>query len=371
MSRVALLLHMAAEGAGPVPLAVLVFVETVPGALFAPVAGVWTDRDGARRMLIGSDLVRAGLLAVVAMYPQPAIIYVVAALHSIATVFFDTARVSAIPFVVPPADIPRANSAEQVTASLVLVVAPAAGAELLNAFGVTIVMAVDAASFVLSAGCIVATAIPRHAVATAAVDTLDGMRDGWRYLARHPLALQLNVLLFIGLVCAGMWRPLAPSFVTGYLGAEERWVGWQLGALGLGALAGGVIARPIAVRLGSGAAVVAGFLAEGCAIIVYALVSDPLTSTMVVFLWGASVSIIVVPFYSLLHQSVDRLYIGRVFAVVKQSENVATALAMGLAVAFGARFAAATVLLLAGVMYVSATLASSLSGGGRALLQTR
>ena len=107
------------------------------------------------------------------------------------------------------------------------------------------------------------------------------------------------------------------------------------------------------------------------AIIVYALVSDPVTSTLVVCLWGASVSIIVVPFYSLLHRSVDQLYIGRVFAVVKQSENVAIALAMGLAMMFGARFAAATVLLLAGVMYVSATLASSLSGGGRALLQAR
>jgi hypothetical protein len=257
------------------------------------------------------------------------------------------------------------------TASLLLVVGPAVGAELFSAFGITLVLAADAASFILSALCIFAMTIPRSAAPARSAHTMMGMRDGWRYLARHPLALQLNLLLFIGLVCAGMWRPLAPSFVTGYLGAEARWVGWQLGALGLGALAGGAIARPVALRLGSGAAVVAGFLAEGCAIIVYSLVSDPLMSTLVVFAWGASVSIIVVPFYSLLQLFVDQSYLGRVFAVVKQSENAATAIAMALAVAFATHFAAATVLMLAGVMYVCATVAASLSGGGRALLQTR
>jgi hypothetical protein len=89
------------------------------------------------------------------------------------------------------------------------------------------------------------------------------------------------------------------------------------------------------------------------------------------FVLGIVVSIVVVSFYSILQAVVEEAFLGRVFSIVKQSENLAVVLAMVFAVLLQTFLDSYVIFLVAGLFYVVLTIASSLSRGGRLLLGTR
>ena len=92
---------------------------------------------------------------------------------------------------------------------------------------------------------------------------------------------------------------------------------------------------------------------------------------LIMFGLGIVVSIVVVSFYSILQAVVEEPFLGRVFSIVKQSENLAIVLAMGMAVLLHSFLNSHVILLVAGLFYVVLMLASSFSRGGRLLLGTR
>jgi MFS family permease len=178
-------------------------------------------------------------------------------------------------------------------------------------------------------------------------------------------------LFFVSLLCAGLWTPLAPFFVRDYLGGTSRLLGWQFSAFGTGAIVGAVIAPPLVRRCGRGALISAGLVGEGVCQTAYAMVPDIAVSTALMFGWGVVVTLIVVPFYSILQTVVDEPFLGRVFSTVKQSENVAMAAALGLAILLQGTLDSHTILLAGGLTYCALALASFLTEGGRSLLATR
>ena len=373
VSRIALLLHLVETGGSVSTLALLVVLETLPGLLAAPLAGVVIDRCGQWKILVGADLVRAALLGMILLHPGLEMIFATAALLAVAGAFFDPARSSALPLVVRSEELADANGLDQSASNAVMILGPVLGAWLLSLSGLGVALRVDLASFLASA--LLVARVPIRRVAdegtglSLAAATAE-LRSGWRYLARHRLALQLNGLLFLALVCTSVWVPLAPFFIRDRLGGPEGALGWQLGVFGVGAVLGALWIPRVMREHGRGATVFAGFLAEGSCLFLYSLASSLGSSLVLVFLWGLAVSVIVVPFYSILQDAVDELFLGRVFAVVKQSESCAALLAMGLAAALQDRLGSHLILAAAGLLYVACTLLSVRTRGGRALLAT-
>jgi MFS family permease len=197
------------------------------------------------------------------------------------------------------------------------------------------------------------------------------VKAGWNYITAHRLVLRLNVMVFVSLICAGMWTPLAPSFVKDQLSGSSRLIGWQIGIFGLGAILGGLLAPMLVRRFGKGLMVFLGLLTEGVSLSVYALVSHVGTSMLIMFLLGIVVSIVVVSFYSILQTVVEEAFLGRVFSIVKQGENLAIVLAMAIAVLLHGFLESHVIFLVAGLFYVVLTIASSFSRDGRLLLETR
>lgn len=373
ISRIGLLLHVSREGDEVAALAVLVALETLPGALAAPLAGAVVDRFDKRTVMIASDLVRMLLMLAVLAHPTIGVIYLMAALHSVLTAFFEPAKLASIPHVVGPKELLRANGLDKSASNLTLILGPVVGAELLLGLGLSATLVIDALTFLLSAALLAGVRI-RQERAPAAWPSpraaLAELGGGWAYLARHRLALHLNLLLFISLVCAGLWTPLAPGFIREHLGGSEAVLGWQFGFFGLGAAVGGLWAPRLAERLGAGPALFLGFLAEGLLMSVYGLLPQLGASMLIIFVWGNVVSVALVPFYSILQEVVDEDCQGRVFAVVKQSENVAVALAMPAAVLLNTFLNSRVIFLFAGLFYFGVVALSALSAGGRALLAT-
>lgn len=374
ISRVGLILYLSSTGNSVLALALLLILELLPGALVAPLAGVIIDAYSKRLVMIVSDLLRMIFMLLIWWRPTTEMIYLMAALHSIATVFYLPAKSALIPAVVEESDWPSANGVDQSASSLTMVAGPIIGAELLLLVGLKALLIVDALSFLASALLVArvkSRVVIREYVEFSLATTIQNVKAGWNYIATHRMVLRLNVMVFVSLLCAGMWMPLAPSFVKDQLSGSSRLIGWQIGLFGLGAILGGLLAPLLVRRFGKGVMVVLGLLIEGLSLSVYAVVSHIWISMLIMFALGIVVSIVVVCFYSILQTVVEEPFLGRVFSIVKQGENLAIVLAMGMAVLLHGFLDSHVILLVAGLFYAVLTIASSFSRGGRLLLETR
>src|SRR4029079_7704573 len=97
------------------PLATgLVFLAaTLPNILLGPIAGTFVDRWEHKRVMIGSDLIRAALVIAIPFAPQMNVVYVYPLVFLVTAVslFFRPAKVALLPRIVAEDDVMAANSA--------------------------------------------------------------------------------------------------------------------------------------------------------------------------------------------------------------------------------------------------------------------
>lgn len=374
ITRIGLILYVSKTGAPAINLALLVVLEMLPGAIAAPLAGVVVDKFNRHSVLIASEMLQAIFVLMILVSPGLSVIYLMAALHSIAAVFFQPAKAAVMASLVGHQDLPEANGVDQSAYNLVLILGPVAGTYLMMTYGLGPTLLIDAMTFLLSACLISRLKVAGYEHKSGRVsfeDTFKEIKEGWGYLSRNRIVRYLNLLLFMDLFCTGMWLPLAPFFIRDRLGASEELLGWQLSVFGLGAIIGGMIAPVIVRQLGAGLALFMGMMAEGASLALYALVSDIGASMAIILMWGVMLSFVVVPFYSILQMVVENRFLGRIFSVTKQSENLATVMSMAAVVMLERAVASYIILFLAGLFYVSFAAASLLSRDGRTLLATR
>lgn len=367
VSRVALVLYFFSQQDSIVSQALLVALRTLPATIAAPAAGALVDRFAKRSLMVLCEIVRLSLVVAVIAHPTATSMYVMTAFESVASVFLDPARNAAIPLIVDRDQVPRANALQESTANLTMIVGPVLGSELFLAAGLSAALTFVAATFLTSAALIAQSAIEEDAVPQATGLT-GNIRAGFTYFVENRLVLHVSVLLFVSILCGGVWMPLAPFFVRDVLGASERVLGWQFGAFGVGGMVGALVAARLASRIKGGALLSAALLVEGIEYVAYASVADVHVSILILLCWGMTVSIIAVTSTSILQLRVAAPVAGRVFAIVKQGENVALLAAMYAATTLGSRLGTQIVLFGAALCYLSIVTAWTLTKPGRKLL---
>ena len=142
--------------AGAIEIAVLRSLDLIAALLVGFVAGAWVDRLRRRPLLIWADACRALLLGSIPVaaiggwltLPQ---VFLVSSLAAVCTTFFDVADRAYLPTVVGRADLVRANGALAATSSTMEFLAFGAAGFLVQLLTAPIAIAIDAASFVVSA----------------------------------------------------------------------------------------------------------------------------------------------------------------------------------------------------------------------------
>ena len=105
-------------------LAAMAIALAVPAIVVGPIAGVFVDRWDRRRVMLASDLIRAGLVLgfiLVASTDRLWLMYVIAIAHATVGTFFTPSRMALIPRVVPREGLMAANSLNQLTRVLAAV----------------------------------------------------------------------------------------------------------------------------------------------------------------------------------------------------------------------------------------------------------
>ncbi|MBN1239574.1 MAG: MFS transporter [Gammaproteobacteria bacterium] len=246
------------EATGSATLVGLVMMLSgLPIVLLGAIGGTAADRLSRRAILLVTDLVRGLLVLSVAaaLYFAPdatlvttAWLIAVAVSMSAATAFFVPAISAAIPDLVPPAKLMKANSLRQLTAQTALLTGQAVGGALYVLLGAPILALANGISFLLSAASVAFVRMPagRRSDAAAGRRAFRGdLVEGLKFVGRQQGLRQ--VFLFTA-VFAFFTMPiivLLPFYVDDHLGASPEWYGYLLatytGGIMLGSVGAGVL----------------------------------------------------------------------------------------------------------------------------------
>ncbi|WP_328525241.1 MFS transporter [Kribbella sp. NBC_00359] len=225
-------------------------LEALPALLLGPWAGVLLDRWDLSRAMWIADLVSAAAVALILFADADRIwlIYLAILTENIATMVFRPASRALLPAVVGTGDeLTAANALNAFTSSTIRLAAPPLGALLLAGPGIEFVLAVDIASYLLSAAIISTVRTRRHPSSREASRPLEGFRYVVRHRALRGVLIGQTIFLTAN---AGLTALLVP-FAVGRLHAPGYVVGYLISGLGAGYLIGAALSTRAATWLGT------------------------------------------------------------------------------------------------------------------------
>ena len=243
--------------ATPAQVGILGVLRTLAFAVLGLPAGAWLDRTRRRAVMVVADLARAVLLASVPVaWWLGALrmnqLYVVVLVTGVATLFFDVAAQSYLPFVVGRDRLAAANSRLQSWNSVAEVAGPSLAGYLVQLASAPVAVLFDAATYLWSA-LVLAGVRRREPRPRSAPDRrlVNGIAEGVRFVFGHPLLRPIAlsgaaVNLFIQIAIVMM--PLLFTRVLGLSGAQ---LGLFFGCGGVGTLLGALTANRLAARFGT------------------------------------------------------------------------------------------------------------------------
>lgn len=189
----------------PFVTALAVSVAPVAYLLFGIVAGYLADTSDRRTMMFGCELCALAAIGAVVLVldsDAPAVVALIPLLvMQIASVFFDAASAGVAPTLVDEARLPHAVGRLAALSTLVETAVPAAGGFLLVAVGTTGVLAVDAATFLVSACLIMAIRTPLSEHLERRADDLRTAAQRFRFAAEGAAFMRRSPLLLATTMC--------------------------------------------------------------------------------------------------------------------------------------------------------------------------
>jgi MFS family permease len=265
-------------------------VSALTAALYVPwlvlglPAGAWTDRLPARSLMIVCDVVSAALFASLPVAAWAGVLTTwqllgVALLSGAASVFFATAYQVYLPVLVRRDDLLEGNAKLQGSASFATVSGRGLAGLAAEALGDAAALLCNAVSFLVSAGCLLAIRPPEPVPAppAAAVRTTTVRQEisaGLRLIWSDPLLRSPTIYAALANLAYSGSTAIIVVFLVRTAGFGPAEVGLLMAAGSCGGLAGALIARWLARRIGTARCLLAAALGTS----VFSLLI-PLTAT--------------------------------------------------------------------------------------------
>jgi MFS family permease len=136
---------------GPSALAALSIAIAIPWIFVAPFAGVWVDRWPKKRVMVGTDLLRAALVAGLIVAPSLPVLLILVFLKTSVATFFAPADVATIRIIVPESQLHQANALSQLVTQSTKIIGPALGGLIVAVASPRVAFGIDAVTFLVSA----------------------------------------------------------------------------------------------------------------------------------------------------------------------------------------------------------------------------
>ncbi|WP_405591009.1 MFS transporter [Streptomyces sp. NBC_01092] len=239
-------------------MGLLTAVGGAAAVVAAVFAGAVVDRVDRRKLLIGCDLVRMALYGIVPLVwlfgPQIWLLYVVLPLCEAVGMLFAVGYVTVVRGLVGTEQLTEANGRLNATAAAAGVLGPLCAGLMAAWSGPATAVGVDAASFGVSAACLVFVRLrERPGKSPERTGLWRDLRTGIAFLRGHPVLRALTALLFVFSFLTLGLTDLVIYHLKHDLGHDDGAVGTVMAVGALGTIAGALLVARVRRRLGFGA----------------------------------------------------------------------------------------------------------------------
>jgi MFS family permease len=226
--------------------------DLLPAIVLGPLLGALVDRVGWRACAVAADVLRCAAFALLLCSDQLWMMVVAAALAGLGTALFGPASLAGLPQLAPPDRRPAAMGLFGALDDLGLTLGPALAAVLLTVMPAGPLLAVNAASFAVSAMLIAGIAVGGRAAVVAAgaeaaakhrPSLFAEARAGIRDLTGRPEVRALLWSSTAAVLCIGMTNVGEVVLAREVLGADGSGLAMLMTAAGVGTVAGSLAAR--------------------------------------------------------------------------------------------------------------------------------
>ncbi|MFU8947209.1 MFS transporter [Mycetocola zhadangensis] len=244
--------------ASPIELGLVTASSTVAFALIGLPAGAWLDRWRKLPVLIASDLVRAAVLITVPVAAMLGILtigqlIVVSLLTGFARVFFDVGYQSYVPTVLGKDKVLAGNSFMETIRASGQVVGPGVGGGLVALLGAASVVLIQAATFVVSAACLLGIRTREAAIPVHPERPHLGAQivEGLAFVARNRILRATAVASAAGNFSFAISSAVTFIFLSRTLELSPLLIGVIVAAGSIAAMVGAALTPVVSRRVGS------------------------------------------------------------------------------------------------------------------------
>ncbi|MFL6465777.1 MAG: MFS transporter [Bryobacteraceae bacterium] len=230
----------------PFLLGAVSFAGQIPLFFLAPIAGVWVDRSNRHRMLIVTQvlsMVQSLILAALALTG------VITIWHLVVLMLFQgfinaldmPVRQSFLVRMVDNRDeLPNAIALNSSMVNAARLVGPAIAGVIIGSVGEGYCFLIDGISYLAVIVSLLAMHVPSQGQRTGKKNTLEELREGWRYVSGSESIRSILLLLALISLLGMPYTVLMPVFAGQVLHGGPHTLGYLMAAIGVGALVGAV-----------------------------------------------------------------------------------------------------------------------------------
>jgi len=347
----------------------LFIVRTLPGVLLGTLAGVFVDRWDRKRTMVIVRLSTAFLLLLLLAVRSVEwlwVLYLVAFFESAIAQFFGPAENALLPRLVAEEHLMAANSLIALNSNLGMLIGPTIGGALVGLLGLTSVVFFDSASCLIAGAMILLVSwSPDLSVEASEATGMEGgaamawMRiwrewlGGVRMVKRDRLIAAIFIGGAIALLGEGVINALLVPFVELLQGGALE-LGWLLTLRGLGGLIGGLVFGHIDTVMQLHRIFPLTLAGMGLLLLIMFNFPMLLLALVVLCLIGILATGVYISSQTMLQNSVDDRYRGRIFGALGTTVALCTVGGQGLASALADRLGVVVMLNVAGTLYALA-----------------
>jgi MFS family permease len=322
-----------------VKMGMVLAAALIPSLILGFVAGPFIDRCNRKMIIVGADFFRGIIISSVALlyyidFLNFYMIIISQALLSVNSAFFDPTISAVIPQIVKEDDLIKANSKHQFINGISTIIGPATGGIFVASFGYTMIFAVNAASFFLSAIFEIFLKLPSHHQQGEIRATFSKeLVEGYRYIFKNRALLILLCMVGVIHFFVGYIEVLMPVLAVSFKGNGPQVLGLLHTSFGFGSILVTLVLSVRTLFFDESKTLFASVFLIG---IVFILIVIPqIFSIKSVFaylplfvLLGSLIVLAGISFKTLLQKNVEIGFSGRVFSVASSIGNSSIPLAM-------------------------------------------
>ena len=332
-----------------------------PTLLLILFGGVFVDRFSRLGVMLSSDVLRTGIVGLIALLTITGRlelwhVLVMSALFGMVDAFFYPAYGAIVPDIVEETSLSSANSLKSISLELAGIIGPAIAGLVVASGGTGLAFGLDGLSFLISAVCLLV--IPRKQVLLKAVEgessILADVNEGLQTVLHSPwLWITITIATFSTLTLAGPFDAALPLLVKQRFGSTAQVYGTLMALTSVGSLLAAVLLGRIKRLRHRGYLLYGAWLLTSLMLIPMGLPSPLVIMALAVCIFGAGITTLGLAWVNSLQEMVPTEQLGRVYSIDSLGSNVLVPVGYALAGIAADHFGPPLVFVVGGIISAS------------------